>query len=111
MHAIDGKVFEYLRILHRQNGQPFDDGDLRDMVQRHLDSARAVLTNDTLERLGHAQLASMIGTANHYSQLLGTLLMEALRAGSQQAPGLCRELKRRQDAYEYRRRRARLRLV
>ncbi len=111
MHAIDGKVFEYMRILHRQSGQPFDDADLRDDIRRHLESARAVVTQETLERFGHAQLASLIATANHHQQLLGSLLMEALRTGSQQAPSLCRELKKRQDAYEYRRRRARLRLV
>jgi hypothetical protein len=89
MKDIDDKVFQYTLEFSRDAGMDTDPGALKEGINRHMNSARAVVTNDTLERIGHVHLSLIINTAARYDISLGEALMESVRQGSQPASAIC----------------------
>lgn len=89
MRDIDSKVLQYTLEFSRQVAAEVDPAALQDSIERHMDSARRVVTNDTLERVGHVHLAVMINTAARYNLSLGEVMMEAVRKGVQPVSPLC----------------------
>lgn len=89
MADIDDKVYQYTLNFSQQAGIDADPVALKEGVRRHLASARTVVTNETLERIGHVHLSLMINTAARYGLSLGEIVMEAVRNGSQPVASLC----------------------
>ncbi|MDG9928773.1 MULTISPECIES: hypothetical protein [unclassified Pseudomonas] len=89
MRDIDSKVFQYTVDFSRQVAADIDLAALQENIVRHLDSARRVVTNETLERIGHIHLAVMINTAARYNLSLAEVMMEAVRQGVQPVSPLC----------------------
>lgn len=89
MRDIDSKVFQYTVDFSRQTAAEVDLVALQDSIERHLESARKVVTNETLERIGHVHLAVMINTAARYNLSLAEIMMEAVRQGVQPVAPLC----------------------
>jgi hypothetical protein len=89
MSDIDGKVFQYTLEFSREAGMDTDPLALKEGIYRHMNSARAVVTDATLERIGHVHLSLIINTAARYDITLGEALMESVRQGSQPASAIC----------------------
>ena len=89
MRDIDSKVYQYTLEFSRTVAAEVDPSALQDSIERHLESARKVVTNSTLERIGHVHLAVMINTAARYNLSLGEVMMEAVRHGVQPVAPLC----------------------
>lgn len=89
MRDIDSKVFQYTMDFSRQAAAEVDQVALQDSIERHMDAARRVVTNETLERIGHVHLAVMINTAARYNLSLAEVMMEAIRQGVQPVAPLC----------------------
>lgn len=111
MRDIDEKVFQYTVEFSRESGLDVDTAALRDGISRHLQAARKVVTNETLERIGYQHLAVMINTAARYKLSLGEVIMEAVRSGVQPVSGLCATVKDRKDGSHRIARRPTLRVV
>lgn len=93
MLDIDSKGYQYTADFSRDAGVEVDLGALQTAITMHLDAARRVVTNDTLERIGHVHLAVMINTAARYGLSLGEVMMEAVRQGVQPVSPLCTAVK------------------
>lgn len=89
MNDIDDKVFQYTLDFSRSCDLQVDETALMDSICRHMQSARAVVTDATLARIGHVHLAVMINTAARYNLSLGEVMMEAVRQGVQPVAPLC----------------------
>lgn len=89
MHDIDDKVFQYTLEFSRQAKVDVDESALRDGIIRHMHTARNVVTDATLERIGHVHLSVLINTAARYDLSLGEVLIEAVRQGVQPASAIC----------------------
>lgn len=89
MHDIDSKVYQYTLDFSRQAAADVDPAALKDSIDRHMAAARKVVTNATLERIGHVHLAVMINTAARYNLSLAEVMMEAIRQGVQPVAPLC----------------------
>lgn len=66
MKDIDDKVFQYTLEFSRDAGMDMDPRALKEGINRHMNSARTVVTNATLERIGHVHLSLIINTAARY---------------------------------------------
>lgn len=87
--TLDDRVYEYTADFCKRTDAEVDLVALRNGIKRHLDAARQVVTNETLERLGHQHLAVMINTAARYSLSLGEVMMEGVREGTKTTGILC----------------------
>lgn len=96
MRDIDSKVYQYTLEFSRTVAAEVVPAALQDSIERHLESARKVVTNDTLERIGHVHIAVMINTAARYNLSLGEVMMEAVRHGVQPVAPLLRSGRNRQ---------------
>ena len=63
-----------------------DETALRDTIFRHLQASRSVVTEATLERIGHVHLSVMINTAARYNLSLAELLIKAVHKVASPAP-------------------------
>lgn len=111
MRDIDEKVYQYTVEFTQEIGKDVDLAALRDGTFRHLQAARKVVTNETLERIGYQHLAVMINTAARYKLSLGEVIMEAIRGGVLPVSGLCATVKSRKEGSQRVPRKPNLRLV
>lgn len=89
MADIDEKVVQYTLQFSKECKLDVDEHLLRDNIYRHLQVARSVVTEATLERIGHVHLSVMINTAARYNLSLAEVMMEAVRVGVQPVAPLC----------------------
>ncbi len=108
---LDEAVFQYTEEFSRQAGLELDPAELREGICRHMASARAVVTDRTLKKICHLQLALMINTAARFGVSLGEVLMEALRLGSRPVAEVCNTLANRKTSARPAPRKPNLRLV
>ncbi|MEI4519242.1 hypothetical protein [Pseudomonas sp. CCNWLW23] len=92
MHDFDHKVFRYTIQFSRDLTPDVDRAALLSGIKRQLDAARQVVTEETLERIGHAQLAVMINTASRFNLSLDDVMMEAFHRGMHPMPPLCTDV-------------------
>ncbi|MDH1147203.1 hypothetical protein N5C60_21630 [Pseudomonas mosselii] len=92
MHDFDLKVFRYTIQFKRDLTPDFDRAALLSGIKRQLEAARQVVTEETLERIGHAQLAVMINTAARFNLSLDDLMMEAFHRGVHPMAPLCADV-------------------
>lgn len=111
MADIDEKVLQYTLDFSRKAELKMDESALRDGIFRHMGSARTVVTDTTLERIGHVHLSVIINTAARYNLSLGEVLMEAVRQGAQPAASLCANLVAQKTTARMQSARPNLRLV
>lgn len=111
MADIDDKVYQYTLDFSQQAGINTDPAALKDGIRRHMASARTVVTNETLERIGHVHLSLMINTAARYGLSLGEVMMEAVRNGSQPVAAICAAICARKTGTRRPAKRPSLRLV
>lgn len=98
MTDFDSKVYEYTLQFTQESGVDVDPVGLRNGINRHLNSARTVVTHATLERIGYQYIAVMINTAARYDLSLAEVLMASLRDGIQPLSATCATLRREKDA-------------
>ncbi|UII71400.1 hypothetical protein LVW35_27865 [Pseudomonas sp. HN11] len=89
MRDIDSKVLRYTIDFSRQAAAEENQAALQANIERHMDAARRVVTNETLERIGHAHLAVMINAAVRYNLSLAEIIMEAVCQGVQPVAAIC----------------------
>ncbi|MDH1237269.1 hypothetical protein [Stutzerimonas stutzeri] len=111
MADIDEKVVQYTLQFSRKCKLDVDEHALRDNIYRHLEVARSVVTEATLERIGHVHLSVMINTAARYNLSLAEVMMEAVRAGSQPVAPLCVAVETRKNSVTRVKQRPSLRVV
>lgn len=95
MFDIDEKVIEYTIQFSRDIGLEVDPESLSNGIRQHMHSARKVVTNDTLCRIGHQHIAVMINTAARYNLALSEILNEAVTTGVQPVSTICKEVRDR----------------
>lgn len=98
MADIDEKVVQYTLEFSRTCKLDVDEYILRDNIYRHLQVARSVVTEATLERIGHVHLSVMINTAARYDLSLAEVMTEAVRVGSQPVAPLCVAVESRKNS-------------
>ena len=98
MKDFDSKVYQYTVDFALSVRADVDQSTLRENIRRHLQSARQVVTDSTLERLGHQHIAVMINTAARYNLSLGQVMMEAVATGAMPVSNLCGSLKKRRKS-------------
>ncbi|MCY1280333.1 hypothetical protein D9M68_600870 [compost metagenome] len=111
MPDIDDKVFQYTLDFCQEYDLKIVEADLRENISRHMQSARSVVTDATLERIGHVHLSLIINTAARYDLSLGEVIMEAVRQGSQPVSSLCAAISARKSGTRRVTRKPNLRLV
>lgn len=109
--TLEEQIFEYTLNFCRETGADVDPIALRNGIDRHVATARAVVTDASLERIGHQHLAVMINTAARYSLTLGEVINEGLRTGVQPVSILCSSLKSKRDTVTRTRKRPKLQIV
>lgn len=97
MKDFDDKVYQYTLGFSKEVGADVDPIALKNGIEQHLITARAVVTDATLERIGFQHIAVMINTAARYDLTLGEALMEAVRNGSQPVSAVCSAVKDRKS--------------
>lgn len=93
MKDIDQKVVQYTLEFSSELGLDIDQTALTNAIVGHLASARKVVTNETLERIGHQHLAVMINTAARYNITLAEVMNEAVKQGVQPVSAVCRQVR------------------
>lgn len=111
MADIDDKVYRYTLDFVSGSEVEIDPAALQEGIRRHMASARKVVTDATLERIGHTHLALMINTAARFDLTLGETLMESVRLGCQPVATVCSALRSRKDSTKRVKRKPHLRLV
>jgi hypothetical protein len=98
MNDIDHKVVQYTLDFSKELGLDIDPSAITDSIVRHLSSARKVVTNETLERIGHQHLAVMINTAARYDLSLAEVMNMAVKQGVQPVSSLCKQVRETKEA-------------
>lgn len=98
MADIDEKVVQYTLDFSRKCQLNIDEHVLRDSIYSHMQVARSVVTDSTLERIGHVHLSVMINTAARYNLSLAEVMMEAVRKGVQPVAPLCASVESRKES-------------
>lgn len=98
MKDFDEKVYQYTMEFTRDVGADVDPVALKNGILQHLASARSIVTDGTLERIGFQHVAVMINTAARYGLTLGEVMMEAVRNGAQPVSSLCSTLSSRKES-------------
>lgn len=111
MSDLDEKVAQYTLEFSRSCELEIDEATLRDNIGRHLQSARAVVTEATLLSIGHVHLSVMINTAARYDQTLGEVMLEGVRKGVQPITPLCTAIQARKNSVSRIQQQPRLRIV
>lgn len=111
MYDIDEKVFSYTADFSKEVEVDVNMEDLRNGVMQHMASARTVVSNRTLERIGYQHLAVMINTAARYDLTLAEVLAEAINAGVQPVSSLCQTVSSRKKGATRKSKRPTLRIV
>ena len=111
MQDLDEKVLRYTLVFCLKAGIQMDTAQLRAGILRHMETARAAVSDDTLEKLGHVHLALMINTAARYGLQLGEVVTEAALTGSLSVVTLCETVSSRKRGTSKVRTRPHLRLV
>lgn len=95
MKDFDEKMYNHTFEFALRHQVDVDSLRLKESIRRHLCSARQVVTDATLERLGYQHVAVMINTAAQYNLSLGQVLMEAVATGAMPVSNLCSTLRKR----------------